>query len=66
MNQITNSDFNAVLVDGARIPFLKSGTDYNDLMAYDLGRMAIKGLLARNDLNPSDIDRVIMAPLFRK
>ncbi|HCD51093.1 MAG TPA: acetyl-CoA C-acyltransferase [Balneolaceae bacterium] len=66
MNQITNSDFNAVLVDGARIPFLKSGTDYNDLMAYDLGRMAIKGLLARNDLNPSDIDRVIMGTVIQE
>lgn len=58
--------FNAVLVDGARIPFLKSGTDYNDLMSYDLGRMAISGLLSRNDLDPATIDRVIMGTVIQE
>ncbi|MBO6585029.1 MAG: acetyl-CoA C-acyltransferase [Gracilimonas sp.] len=56
----------AVLVDGCRIPFQRSGTNYNDLMAYDLGRMAIEGLLARNAVDPSAIDRVIMGTVIQE
>lgn len=58
--------FTAVLVDGARIPFLKSSTAYNKLMAYDLGRMAIQGLLARNAISPESIDRVIMGNVIQE
>ncbi|MFY0683461.1 MAG: thiolase family protein [Balneola sp.] len=58
--------FNAVLVDGIRTPFLKSGTDYNNLMAYDLGRYAIQGLLARNKIDPAAIDRVIMGNVIQE
>jgi acetyl-CoA acyltransferase len=29
-------------------------------MAYDMGRMVLKGLLTRTGLNPADIDRVVM------
>tara|TARA_R100001591_G_scaffold118641_1_gene143352 strand:- start:22652 stop:23947 length:1296 start_codon:yes stop_codon:yes gene_type:complete len=58
--------FTAVLVDGIRTPFLKSGTNYNDLMAYDLGRYAIQGLLARNDVDPLIIDRVIMGNVIQE
>ncbi|MEQ8947033.1 MAG: acetyl-CoA C-acyltransferase [Balneola sp.] len=58
--------FTAVLVDGIRTPFLKSGTDYNDLIAYDLGRYAIQGLLTRNAVDPSSIDRVIMGNVIQE
>ncbi len=58
--------FTPVLVDGARIPFLKSGTHYKPLMAYDLGRMAIAGLLARNNVDPATIDRVIMGTVIQE
>ncbi|RNC84363.1 MAG: thiolase family protein [Balneola sp.] len=58
--------FTPVFVDGARIPFLKSSTDYNDLLAYDLGRMAITGLLARNPIDPASIDRVIMGTVIQE
>ncbi len=58
--------FTPVFVDGVRIPFLKSSTDYNDLMAYDLGRMAITGLLARNPIDPASIDRVIMGTVIQE
>jgi len=50
----------AVLVDGCRIPFQRSGTGYTDLTAYDMGRMVLKGLLKRTDLEPDTIERVIM------
>ena len=50
----------AVLVDGARIPFQRAGTGYKQLMAYDLGRMAIEGLIGRSNIDAATIDRVIM------
>lgn len=58
--------FTPVLVDGARIPFLKSSTYYKHLMAYDLGRMAIAGLLARNPIDPASIDRVLMGTVIQE
>ena len=64
----TNNNYagTPVLVDGARIPFLKSSTQYKHLMAYDLGRLAISGLLARNDLDPTTIDQVIMGTVIQE
>ncbi|WP_142712495.1 acetyl-CoA C-acyltransferase [Fodinibius sediminis] len=59
-NSITPYPFEAVIVDGGRIPFQRSGTGYKKLMAYDLGRMAIEGLIGRSALHESDIDQIIM------
>jgi acetyl-CoA acetyltransferase len=49
-----------VLIDGARTPFLRSGTDYMDLMSYELCRFAIKGLLEKTGIEPKIVDRVMM------
>lgn len=49
-----------VFVDGVRTPFLRSNTDYNDLMSYQLGSFAIKGLLDKTGIDPNIIDRVVM------
>ncbi len=49
-----------VFIDGVRTPFLKSGTDYMDLMSYQLGQFAIKGLLDKTGLDPNEVDRVIL------
>lgn len=49
-----------VVVDGCRTPFLRSGTDYLNLMSYQLGAYAIKGLLVRTGLDPKEVDQVIM------
>lgn len=49
-----------VVVDGCRTPFLRSGTNYADLMAYQLGVMAVAGLLQRSGLEPALVDRVLM------
>ncbi|NBC18634.1 MAG: acetyl-CoA C-acyltransferase [Bacteroidetes bacterium] len=54
-----------VLVDGCRTPFLRAGTDYAKLMSYDLGRMALKGLLTRTGIDPATIDRVIMGSVVQ-
>lgn len=55
----------AVLVDGGRIPFRRSGTDYVDVIAYDLARSALKGLLTRTGLEPEQVDRVIMGTVIQ-
>lgn len=57
---------NVVLVDGCRIPFQRSGTGYADLMAYDLGRMALRGLLDRSAIKPEVIDQVIMGTVIQE
>lgn len=49
-----------VLIDGCRTPFLRSGTDYMDLMSYQLGQFAIKGLLTKTGIDPNIVDTVIM------
>lgn len=49
-----------VIVDGCRIPFLRSGTGYRQLMAYELGRLAVKGLLHKTQLDINTIDYLTM------
>eukprot|EP00164_Ancoracysta_twista_P000747 GFYU01000983.1.p2 GENE.GFYU01000983.1~~GFYU01000983.1.p2 ORF type:complete len:497 (-),score=138.07 GFYU01000983.1:333-1730(-) len=56
----------AVLVDGCRTPFSLSGTHFNDLMAHDLGRMAIHGLMQRTALDAKDVDRVIYGTVIQE
>lgn len=43
---------------------MKSGSDYMDLMSYQLGQYAISGLLAKTGIDPSVIDRVIMGTVI--
>ena len=49
-----------VVIDGARTPFLRSGTDYMDLMSYQLGQFAIKGLLKKTGIDSKEVGYVIM------
>jgi acetyl-CoA acetyltransferase family protein len=55
----------AVLVDGCRLPFRRSGTDYSDVIAYDLARSALKGLLTRTGFEPGQVDQVIMGTVIQ-
>jgi len=57
--------YNAVIADGRRIPFQRSGTAYKNLMAYDLGRIAIEGLISRTVVQPSQLDHVIMGTVMQ-
>jgi len=47
-----------VFIDGGRTPFLRAGTDFKKLSAYDLGRRAIAGLVSQTKLGGNLIDRV--------
>ncbi|MGB1206384.1 MAG: acetyl-CoA C-acyltransferase [Chitinophagales bacterium] len=53
-----------VVIDGCRTPFLRSGTDYMDLMSYELGQFAIKGLLDKTGIDPNEIDTVVMGTVI--
>lgn len=55
-----------VFVDGCRIPFLLSGTGYNDLIAQDLGRMALKGLVTKTALDTSKVDYLCMGTVIQE
>jgi len=55
---------NIVFIDGCRTPFLKSGTDYLNLMSYELGTFAIKGLIQKTGLDPEEVDQVIMGTVI--
>jgi acetyl-CoA acyltransferase len=54
------TDRRAVIVDGCRIPFLKSGTGYGRLMACDLAAANIENLLRRTDLPADAVDCVVL------
>jgi acetyl-CoA acetyltransferase family protein len=54
------NDKKVVFIDGTRTPFLRTNTDYNDLMSYQLGAFAIKGLLDKTGIDPKLVDRVVM------
>ena len=53
-----------VVIDGARTPFLRSGTDYMDLMSYQLGQFAIKGLLNKTGIDPKQVGYVVMGTVI--
>lgn len=46
---------NVVLVDGCRIPFTLAGTMYQNYMAVDLARFAIKGIINKTAIDPKDV-----------
>ncbi|MDB5099434.1 MAG: fadA [Cyanobacteria bacterium RYN_339] len=54
------------VVDGARTPFLRSGTGFADLMSYELGSRALAGLMIRADVDPERVDRLIMGTVIQE
>ncbi len=49
-----------VIVDGVRTPFVKAGSKFNDVHVTELGRVALKELIARTNLNTKMVDEVII------
>jgi acetyl-CoA acyltransferase len=47
------------IIEGCRTPFLRSGTEYNDLTAIDLGTLAVRELLNRAEVPGDDLDEVV-------
>lgn len=48
------------VIDGCRTPFQRSGTGFADLMGWDIGRFAVKGILAKAGIDSAMVDHVIM------
>ncbi len=49
-----------VLVEGVRTPFIKSGTKFKRVHPAELGKVALKELLARTNLDVNEVDEVII------
>ena len=49
----------AAVVAGCRTPFLRSQTSFARMSAIDLGRCAVRELVARSGVRPSDVDHVV-------
>ena len=49
-----------VLIDGCRTPFLRSETEFLNTMTYELGQLAIKGLISKTAIDPKIVDSVVM------
>lgn len=47
------------IVDGMRTPFARAWTDFGDIQAQELGRIAVRELLERTAIDPNKIDEVI-------
>ena len=58
-SQPKKSSRRAAIVSGLRTPFVKSGTAFRKLSAVDLATTVVAELLARTDLDPAHIDRLV-------
>ena len=47
------------IVDGCRTPFIRSGTDFRALSAVDLGKVAVRELVNRTNLDVGEVDHLI-------
>jgi acetyl-CoA acyltransferase len=54
-----------VVVDAVRTPFLRSNGAFSSLMSWELGREAMKGLLAKTGLDPRVVDLVVMGSVVQ-
>lgn len=55
-----SSQDRVAIIDGARTPFARAWTVYNDLNQADLGRAAVSALINRVDMDPNLIDSCII------
>src|SRR5262249_21223975 len=53
------------VVDGIRTPFCKAGGKFKDLEADDIGAYAVKELIARTGIDPSQVDEVIIGNVLQ-
>jgi acetyl-CoA acyltransferase len=49
----------AVIVAGCRTPFLKSQSEFRDLSAVDLGKVAVREAVARSGVEPESVDQLV-------
>jgi acetyl-CoA acyltransferase len=54
-----------VVIDGCRTPFLRAGTEFVDQTAFDLGRMAVSGLLQRTRIDPAEVGLLVLGSVIQ-
>lgn len=47
------------IVEGCRTPFAKAGTSFKAVSPVELGKVAVRELLGRADLDPSEVDELV-------
>src|SRR5699024_7221094 len=52
------------VVDGLRTPFARIATHYDGLNAIDLGTMVVKELMARNNLDQTEVEQLVEQLVF--
>lgn len=52
------------LIEGSRTPFLRAGTDFADLMSYQLAAHAIKGAVDRAGVTADQVDQVVLGTVI--
>ena len=57
---LSNQHGRIAIVDGLRTPFARIATHFRDLSAIDLGALAVRELMQRNDLKASEVDQLIL------
>ena len=55
-----NNGRHVVIVDGVRTPFAKAGSALKGVPAQELGRIAVRELLARPEFDPDGLDEVVL------
>ena len=55
-----NSDRDVVVVAGVRTPFVKAWTELRRVSAVELARIAIREAVERAEIDPAEIDEVIV------
>lgn len=62
MNQIGRR---VAIVDGCRTPFARAGTVFRNLSAVDLGKVAVKELISRTNLDTNEIDHMVYGTVIQ-
>ena len=58
---MSKNEKSAVIVEGFRTPFIKTGLQFNNISAEDLGSWLIRELLERTQIRPGEVEKVILA-----
>ncbi|HEX5725809.1 MAG TPA: acetyl-CoA C-acyltransferase FadI [Longimicrobiaceae bacterium] len=53
------------IIDGCRTPFARSGTDFKDMTSVQLGKIAVRELVSRTELDVEEIDHVVYGTVIQ-
>ena len=56
----------AVIIDGARTPFMHSHKSFSSLSSFDLGSLTLQGILTKTGLDSEQIEHIIMGTVLHE